>query len=494
VQVLGSRRGLELKFLAIDIGASGGKAIVGEFEREKLSVREVRRFPNGFIEVDGHKRWDIMRLFDEVVACIAAAPDADSVAIDAWGVDYGYIGAGGSVPEMPFAYRDNRTERSIPQVHGKIPFDRLYSISGIQHLPFNTIYQVADDLESRPEIVNSSKNLLMIPELLAYLLTGEPVAEYTSASTSGMLDARTRDWSPEILKAVGFSSGQLAGIVMPGELRVPLKKGITDITGSKASFVYTACHDTGSAVAGIPAAGNDWAYISSGTWSLVGMELDEPILNDKAREANFTNEGGAGGKIRFLKNVTGLWIIQELQRVWKEDGCDRSIETICTDAAKAPAFQSLINPDDPIFVAPFDMTVAIADFRTRTMQPIPEGMSGVARCVFESLALACRRVVSKLEDLTRQKIRRLHVVGGGSRNTLLCQMTADACNVPFIAGPAEATAVGNILIQAISHGVIKDLGQGRRLVADSFESQEYTPSGDPAWVDAAGRFETFFTG
>ena len=477
-----------MKLLAIDAGASGGKAILGEFT-DKLHLTEVRRFPNAMIEVDNRRRWDVDALFKEVVECIAAVPDADSVGISTWGVDYGYIGPDGTLLDKSFAYRDSRTEETVPIVHGKISFEKLYSITGIQHMPINTIYQVADDLESRPDLVESADKLLMMPELLGYMLTGVPVAEYTNASTSGMLDAATRQWSGEILDAIGFPSGLLAEISQPGEIKVHLKKEIAKQTGSKAGFIFTACHDTASAVAAIPLDRADSAYISSGTWSLIGQEIDGPILTDEARDANLTNEGGVGGKIRFLKNVTGLWIIQELQRVWKNDGYDYSFDRICELASEAPAFQALLNPDDPSFVSPDDMSMAIAEYRTLNGQPIPEGMGGVARCVFESLAVAYRRIILELENVTGRRVQELNVVGGGCNNPLLCKLTANACEVPLVAGPAEASAIGNILVQAISHGIVKDIEEGRRLIAESVKPVKYTPDSDDRWIESAKRFE-----
>ncbi len=479
-----------MKLLAIDIGASGGRAVVGDLSTSKLQTSEVHRFPNSFIEVRGHKHWDILQLLQETKECLhRAGPDTASVGIDTWGVDYGYISAEGDLMGLPFAYRDERTSGAIARVHEMLPLPELYSVTGIQYMPINTIYQIADDLQSRPWLVEKSHKLLMIPELLSYLLTGELAAEYSNASTTGVLDARGRTWSDEILDALGFPKDRLAKLVEPGTLKVPLDAHITQETGSRAELIYPACHDTGSAIAAVPAHGKDWAYISSGTWSLVGAELPEPVLTEKARTYNFTNEGGVTGTVRFLKNVTGLWLIQELRHSWARRGVELDFASISEEANRAPAFRSLIDPNHPSFAAPPDMQEAISEYCRRSGQPIPENAGAFARCVFESLALAYRQVVDQLRDITGSVINHLHVVGGGARNELLCQMTADACNLPVSAGPAEATAIGNLLVQAIAQGLVQDISEARRLVAQSEELLEFAPSSPARWDEAAERFQ-----
>ncbi len=479
-----------MKLLAIDIGASGGRAVLGDFSTPQLRLSEVYRFPNSFVEVRGHKHWDILRLLRETKECLRrAGPDVVSMGIDTWGVDYGYVGADGDLMGLPFAYRDARTANAIERVHEKIPVSKLYSITGIQHLPFNTIYQIADDVAARPWLVERSHKLLMMPELLSYLLTGECVAEYTNASTTALLDASKRCWSDEVLETIGFPGDRLARIVQPGEVQVPLAREIAQETGSQTRLVYPACHDTGSAVAAVPAQGEDWVYISSGTWSLMGMELPTPILTEEASAHNFTNEGGVAGTIRFLSNVMGLWIIQELRRGWVREDRDLGFSIICGKAEAAPAFGSLINPDHPSFMAPDDMGEAIANFCQHTGQPVPEGVGPLARCVFESLALAYARVLGQLRDVTGRTVERLYVVGGGSQNALLCQMTADACQLPLSAGPAEATALGNLLMQAIVQGDLSNMLQGRRLIAFSFPPVEYFPAQAERWEETTDRFE-----
>jgi len=478
-----------MRLLAIDIGASSGKAVLGDFSGSTLKTKEVRRFSNGFIEVNGHKHWDILRLFEEVKECLRAAPEADCVGVDAWGVDYGYVGRDGDLLGLPFAYRDSRIEKSIPIVHSKVPFEELYRLTGIQFLPFNTIYQVAEDLESRPWLIENAGKLLMIPELLGWMLTGESVGEYTNASTSALLDVHKREWAADILERIGFPPDRLPRLIMPGTLRLPMTKRIAEETGCRAQFAFVACHDTASAVAGIPADGENWAFISSGTWSLVGMELPEPITTDAARDANFTNEGGMDGKIRFLTNVTGLWLLDELRRAWERNDEDVDFETILRQAEKAPPFRSLVDPDDPSFAAPPDMRVAIREFCLQTGQTVPNGIGPFSRCVFESLALAYRRKIEKVQEITGRKIDRINVVGGGSRNRLLCQLTADACGVPVIAGPAEASAIGNLLMQGVICGLVRSVPEGRRMVRASCELTTYVPTKHEMWKGPAEGFQ-----
>ena len=481
-----------MKFLAIDIGASGGKAVVGEIINDKLSVYELKRFPNGIVEITGRKHWDLLRLFEEVKNCIReAGKGIASIGIDTWGVDYGCIARDGGLAGMPFAYRDEIRCNAHVGVHEIIPFDDLYSITGIQFLPFNTIYQIADDLKYRPELIENSDKLLMIPELLGYFLTGEAVGEYTNASTTGLLEASTHKWSIDILSQLDFPGEKLPPIVQPGKLNVPIKKAIVEETGTNADFIFTACHDTASAVAGIPASNDNrnWAYISSGTWSLIGTELDKPILNESARKANFTNEGGLDGKIRFLKNVTGLWLIEELRRSWALNGKTVDFEEIMRQADSAPKFRSLINPNHESFLCPDDMPKAITEFCKATGQHIPETIGEFSRCVFESLALSYRHSIEQLAKITGKKFDRIHIVGGGSKNDFLSGMTADACGVRVISGPSECASIGNILVQMTAHGIVNDLSEGRNLIARSVELKEYSPCDRDAWKDASEKLE-----
>jgi len=521
-----------MKLLAIDIGASSGRGILGEIAGGKISLREVHRFKNAMIDRDGHKFWDVHRLHKETVAALAKAPEAESVGIDTWGVDYGYVSKSGEVVGLPFAYRDSRTAPMVDRVHSLIPRETLYAINGQQVMSFNSIYQIAEDMMSRPDVLRDADRMQFMPDLLGRMLTGRYTAEYSIASTSGLLDARMRDWSSEILGALGVPRHLFGPITQPGGFQAPLAPEVAKATGSKAVFTLAAGHDTASAVAAVPMtwhghpgresrAGSpcheepDAMYISSGTWSLVGMELDQPVLTKAAQEANFTNEGGVGGKIRFLRNVMGLWLIQELQRIWAERGSTPltgagptrlagagstglteaasagqplGFGEICSQAERAKPFAALINPQDHRFLAPKDMHHEIEEECRRTGQPVPEGVGPLARCVFESLALAYRDCVETLQRITGRTISRVHIVGGGVQNKLLCQMTADACGVPVFAGPIEATAIGNILVQAIAMGELSDIARGRELVRATFPLDEYRPRDRAAWEAAWRRY------
>jgi rhamnulokinase len=474
-----------MKLLAMDLGASSGRAMQGDLRGEALSLSEVHRFTNEPIEKDGHKHWDLDRLHRELLTALNHAdPDVESVGIDTWGVDYGYVGPDGEVIGLPFAYRDERTVPRVDAVHERIPFDRLYAITGIQFMRINTVYQVADDAANRPDVLDAAERLLMMPELLSYLLTGEYAAEYSIASTSALLDARARAWSDEVLDAVGVPRRLFCGVSPPGAFRAELRPEL----GRRAALICPGCHDTASAVAACPLQGPDAMYISSGTWSLVGMELPEPILTDAARNANFTNEGGVAGTVRFLKNVMGLWIIQACRRRWAEAGTELGFGDICDRAEAAPPFAALIDPNAERFLAPQDMVAEVGAECERTGQPAPEGVGSTARCVFESLALAYRECLETLRELTGRRIDRIHVVGGGVQNALLCQMTANACGVPVSAGPVEATAVGNLLVQALALGAVADLPAARAIVRRTFPVEEYSPEDPAAWAAARERY------
>jgi len=475
-----------MKLLAIDIGASSGRGILGELDNGRLTLSEVHRFENHPVEVDGHKHWDIDGLRGELLTALKHAdPDIESVGIDTWGVDYGYVSKDGEVIGLPFAYRDDRTIPMVDEVHGRIPFERLYEITGIQFMRLNTIYQMADDVKNRPGVVADADRVLMMPELLSFLLTGKHAAEYSIASTSALLDARERTWSDEVLEAVGMPRSLFTDISPPGGFSA----GLLPETGRTATVICPGCHDTASAVAATPLAGDGAMYISSGTWSLAGMELAEPILTPEARTANFTNEGGVAGTIRFLKNVMGLWIIQECQRLWSEAGNGLGFGDICDAADTAPPFVALVNANAERFLAPKDMLAEIRAECERTGQPAPQGVGPTARCVFESLAMAYRECLEQLRRLTGQSIDRIHIVGGGVQNKLLCQMTADACAVPVLAGPVEATAIGNLLVQAIALGAVSDLAAARHIVRTTFPLDEYTPQDQAAWARAWKRYQ-----
>jgi rhamnulokinase len=481
-----------MKLLAIDIGASSGRAILGELGDGSLAMTEVHRFENRMVERGEHKHWDAGELHGHVLASLEKAdPAVESVGIDTWGVDYGYLDAGGDLLADPFAYRDERTLAVVDDVHERVGGrERLYGINGLQYLSFNTIYQIAEDAASRPELVERAARVQMMPELLSQQLTGACAAEYSIASTSGLIDATTRTWSDDLLRTLGIPRELFTDPVSrPGEAHAPLRAEIASKTDCQAEVILPGCHDTASAVAACPISGENAMYISSGTWSLAGVELDEPVLTPEAMAANFTNEGGVEGTIRFLKNVMGLWLVQELRRGWAEAGAELEFGAICDRAAEAPAFASLFDPNQQRFLAPKDMLAEVRAECGRTGQPSPDGVGAVARAVFESLAMAYRQCIEQIQDLTGRTVACVNIVGGGVQNRLLCQMTADACGVPVVAGPVEATAIGNLLVQAIARGAVSDIAAARQLVRDTAELVTYEPQSRDEWEAAWERWK-----
>jgi len=470
--------------LAVDIGASNGRAVFGELSADgRLTMKEIRRFPNGMVSVDGAQRWDFQRLLGEVVAaledCARAGLRPRSVGIDTWGVDYALIGTDGKLVDMPFAYRDRRCPPAMERFFREaMRPEEIYAITGIQFMPFNTLYQLAADVFAGGERLARASRILMMPDAFAWALSGEAVAEYTIASTSQMLDARLRDWSPAIVDKLGIRRELLPPIVAPGT-RIGAKQVAS---GLSVDVVVPAGHDTAAAVAAVPASpGQPWAYVSSGTWSLVGVETREPVLTESARLAGVTNEGGVEGTYRLLSNVMGLWLLQECMRMWEKRSSAPDIAKVCEEAASAPPDGPLVDPDDRAFLAPEDMLQAIAEFCRRTGQRPPEGVGPTARCIFESLALKTRAVLERISGLTGVRPEVLHMVGGGTRNSLLCQSTADATGLPVIAGPAEATAIGNLLVQAMAAGRLSGLAELRKVVRESERPARYEPSGDERW-------------
>ncbi|MBX0329269.1 rhamnulokinase [Oscillochloris sp. ZM17-4] len=468
-------------FIAVDIGASSGRVMLGRWDGARLALEELRRFWNGADEQgDGHLHWDAPRLLDEIRAGLAAYAARSSaplagIGIDTWAVDYGLLDGQGRLLGDPYAYRDWRTQGVPAQVDLIIPPERLYAITGIQRLPFNTIYQLFS-ARGDPQLA-AAETLLLMPDLLGYWLTGRRVAEYTNATTTQLIDARTRTWSVELLDVLGLPARLLPPLVEPGTVLGNLLPEIRDAAGLTydVPVIAVGTHDTASAVAAVPGLDQQSAYISSGTWSLVGVELPAPILSDEARALSVTNEGGVGGTIRLLKNVGGLWLLQECQRQWEREGQMCTWPQLVALAERAAPLRSIVDPDAPEFLAPADMPAAIRAACRSTNQAIPEDVGAMVRCCLESLALTYRRVIEALERVTGREITTIRVVGGGSQNALLCQLTADACGRPVVAGPAEATALGNILVQAVATGHLPDIAAGRRAVAESFPQDIYRP-------------------
>lgn len=480
-----------LRVAAVDLGATSGRVMVGHVGRDELRLEEVHRFPNGPVEVDGHLRWDVVAIWREVLTGLrAAAADGavDSIGIDSWAVDYGLLDDGGQLVEQPFAYRDSRTDGVRERVVETVPEQLLYDTTGIQQLPFNTLYQLAASLP----LPEQAATLLMVPDLLGYWLTGAVGAELTNASTTQLLDVRTHTWATGLAERVGIPARVLPPLRRAGDVVGSLLEPVAAETGLPTStpVVAVGSHDTASAVVGTPLeAGRGAAYISSGTWSLVGVELDEPALSEDARLADFTNEGGVDDTIRFLRNVMGLWVLSEAVRAWERGGADLDLATLLADAAHEPGFGAVVDVDAPELLPPGDMGARIEDLCRRSGQTPPATRAGVVRCILESLALAYRRNVRLVGELTGRPVEVVHIVGGGVRNELLCQLTADACGLPVLAGPVEAAALGNVLVQARTLGAdLTDLASMRALVRRTHPVRRYEPSGDAAaWVAAEER-------
>lgn len=474
-------------FAAVDLGATSGRVIVGRVGRGSLELTEVHRFPNTPLRLPGGLHWDLPGLFQGVVDGLrrAAGSAPASIGIDTWAVDYGLLGADGTLLGPPHHYRDDRTRGLAERVRDQVGARRLYGTTGLQHLPFNTVFQLAAARESGE--LGAARTVLLIPDLLTYRLTGAVGAEITNASTTGLLDARTGTWSRDIAAATALDLGLLPPLHEPGTPAGPLLPHVAAATGlaPDTPVVAVASHDTASAVAAVPATGPGAAYISCGTWSLAGLELQAPVLTEESRAANFTNERGIDGTVRYLRNIMGMWLIEECRRAWAARGRPADLAPLLTAAARAEPLAALIDPDAPEFLSPDDMPAAIAGHCVHTGRRPPTEPGAVVRCILDSLALAHRRVLRRAAELAGRDITRVHIVGGGSRNALLCQLTADATGLPVVAGPTEATAIGNVLVQARARRLVGDLAEMRRLVADTQPLRHYRPQGDGRGWEAA---------
>ena len=486
----------ELNLLAIDLGASSGRGIVGSFDGKKLTLRENHRFSNDPVMVNGRLYWDILRILHEIKQSITkTVQDGDnvtSIGIDTWGVDYALLDKNGRMLASPVHYRDTRTDGVQEKFNQIVSAEELYGKTGIQDLNFNTIYQLFVEKQDTPEVWNLADRILQIPDLLNYFLTGVMANEYTILSTGAMLDAEKRAFASEILDKLGISKDLFGEIVQPGTVLGGLLPSVLSETGKTDAKVMTvASHDTASAVLAVPTQEDDFIYISSGTWSLMGTELREPLINEQSRAANFTNEGGALGTVRFLKNIMGLWMIQESRRQWKREGKEYTFAQMETWAKEATPFRSIINVDHPTFATPGNMPEKIREYCRMTGQPVPSSVGEVVRAIYEGLALKYRFVAERIQELTGKPTKVIHIVGGGTKDGFLSQMTADACGIPVAAGPEEATAIGNLMMQLIALGEVKDLKEARAIIANSFALKHYTPVADrDAWDAAYTKFCT----
>jgi len=479
---------------AVDLGAGSGRVMLAEIDRDGVALTEVHRFPNDPVRLLDTLHWDVLRLYAETQAGLRAAlarrPDLASVGIDSWAVDYGLLDAGGALLGNPVHYRDRRTEGVPERVVAALGADYLYQTTGLQLLPFNTLFQLV--AAAGTPILDRAERLLLIPDLLSYWLTGTVGTEVTNASTTQLLDVRTRTWATELIDRAGLPARLFGTLRQPGEPAGELRPEVREAIGASGPLPVTTVgsHDTASAVVAVPAGTDRFAYVSCGTWSLVGLELPEPVLSPESRAANFTNEAGVDGTVRYLRNVMGLWLLQESLRVWRARGYDPVLPELLAAAAREPGLAAVVDPDDPAFLPPGDMPARIAAACAERGQPVPEAPAAVTRCILDSLALGHRAAVRQAQRLAGRAVDVVHVVGGGARNELLCQLTADACGLPVVAGPVEATALGNALVQARALGVLEGgLAELRGLLRRTETVRTYhpTPGAEPAWRAAAAR-------
>lgn len=480
------------RVLAFDFGASSGRAIIGCFDGDKITLEEVHRFSNDPVSVGGTVYWDVLRLFYEIKQGIIKAKIAggfDSIGIDTWGVDFGLIDSEGKLMENPVHYRDARTVGLVDEAFKTMPKEKLYGITGIQFMELNTLFQLISIKKYRPWMLERADKMLFMPDLFGYMLTGKMCAEYSIASTSQLIDLDKRTWSKEILDAFGIKESVFAPLVQPGTVLGELSKEVCEECGVDPVPVISVCgHDTQSAITSVPCEDGDFAFLSSGTWSLFGTELDKPIVNETSMNINITNEGGFDGSTGFLKNIIGLWLIQESRRQWKREGKEYSYADLEKLALAAEPFKCFIDPDAPEFVPHGNIPERVREFCRKTGQFVPETVGEIMRCIYESLAMKYRLTFEKLRECTERDYPVIHVIGGGTKDGLLCQMTANSCDRTVKAGPIEATVMGNVAVQLMSDGSVKNIGQARKIVANSSELKTFEPKDTDKW---AGAYEDF---
>ena len=478
----------QYSFLAFDLGATSGRTILGTLNEGKLQMKELTRFPNQILELGGHFYWNIYSLYEHLKAGMVAAAKEDveieSIGIDTWGVDFAFLGSDGQMLGMPYAYRDPHTMGAPEEYFEKIMSRKeVYEATGIQVMNFNSLYQLYAMKRDKSSLLAAAKEALFIPDALSYMLTGKKVVEYTIASTSQMLNPRTKKFEKELLEKMGVDPELFGQIVMPGYVIGELTDTLASETGlGKIPVVAVAGHDTASAVAAVPAKNEKFAYLSSGTWSLMGIEVKDPIITEETMRLNITNEGGVEGTTRLLKNITGMWILEQCIKEWKKEAIEYTYyPEIVKMARDAEPFQSFIDPDDASFANPKSMIAAIKEFCTKSGQKVPRNHSELIRCIFESLALKYKNVLDKFRSLAPFPIERLHIIGGGAKNRLLNQFTANATGVTVVAGPSEGTAIGNIMLQARAAGCVNSLQEMRNMISEAIEIETFTPEDTDAW-------------
>lgn len=479
-------------YIACDLGAESGRVILGSLGDGKLTIEEIHRFENGPIRLSGSLRWDVGRLFNELKIGLQAIArrgvSAASVSCDSWGVDYVLMRRDESMFTSPYHYRDSRTDGALESAFSRVSASEIFEETGIQFMPINTLYQILADLRLQPDELHKAERFLNIGDYFNFLFSGVAKAEESLASTTQLYNPRERKWSSVLSKQFDIPGHIFPEIVPSGTILGTLLPAISEETGLRGTRVVAGCsHDTGAAVAAVPAQGGQWAYLSSGTWSLLGIESPRPIINKKSREYGFTNEVGYGGKIRFLKNIVGLWMVQECRRHWANEGATYGYEQLMEMAATARPLVSLIDPADERFSKPDNMPGKIASYCRESGQRAPSAPGDVVRCILESLAHVYRRSLEQLEDVTGMSVVKLHVVGGGSKNRLLNQLTANSTGRTVLAGPVECSAIGNVLIQAIALGQVSSLEAAREIVRTSFPVERFEPSGTGDW-DVASKY------
>ena len=479
-------------FVAFDLGAESGRSILGTLDSGRLTIRQLARFPNEMKTLDGHLHWDAHALFGEMKnglrSCAASGIHPTSVGVDTWGVDFGLLGRDGNLVEQPYSYRDSRTDGMVERFFERVPRQRIYELTGIQFMQLNTLFQLFAAEQLDPGFFDRVERLLFMPDLFNYYLSGVIRSEYSISTTSQLFNPLTKTWETELFDGLQIPVSIMQAIVEPGTMLGTLRGDLAEsLSLSGVGVTAVAAHDTASAIASIPAGGENWAYISSGTWSLMGVEIAAPIISAEALASNFTNEGGVCGSIRFLKNIMGLWPLQQCRKDWSEVA-RYDYEGLVKLSEKAEPFRSFIDPDDAIFFHPTSMTEAIRSYCRETRQCQPETHAHFVRCILESLALKYRVTLEQLRRLTGKTIDRIHIIGGGAQNSTLCQFAANATGLPVVAGPVEATAIGNILVQALGYGSVDSLRDIRSIVAHSFSPVIYEPVGVEEWEGAFGRF------
>lgn len=480
-------------YFAVDLGATSGRTILCSLCDGKFKMKEISRFPNHIIRTGGHYFWDIYALYHEIVEGLKLVAQShariDSIGIDTWGVDFVLIGDDGQILRTPYSYRDPHTVGIQDKFFEKVPKDRVYELTGIQFMDFNSLFQLYALRLNGCSALEAARKILFMPDAFSYMLTGEMVTEYTIASTSQMQNPRTRKLDPQLLAALGLPEDAFGRAVNPGEVIGTLSAEVQRLTGlGPVPVVAVAGHDTASAVAAVPARNKNFAYLSSGTWSLMGIEVPDPIISKESYEMNFTNEGGIEGTTRFLKNICGMWLLERCRDEWKSAGEERHYNDINAAAMAAEPFRSLINPDSPCFANPDSMIDAIRNYCKLTVQPVPQSFGEIARCIFDSLALRYRQVFLWLQSVAPFKIEQLHIIGGGSQNTMLDQFTCNAVDVPVLAGPTEGTAIGNVMLQAKAQGAVSDIWDMRRVICDSVETKSFKPQKAQVWAQAYEKF------